>query len=183
MQHKPRGQILQSKCKALSCFVNHTFISGQLQKTFFLKIFCCESMFVTLTDLSLQGTQQFYHRAYMKIIRIYCYNNCICVTHWSNYKEPRTQTGMHTHTHRMEIPNFNSVQDGISVLGKAYMLSTLSLRSFPNVTFETVPMFIWLTMALSCPFKENHLTLPLWTPLFSRQSMVWCPWLCSVSGR
>ena len=33
---------------------------------------------------------------------------------------------------------FSSVQDGIYAL----MLSTLSLRSFPNVAFETVPMFV-----------------------------------------
>ena len=33
---------------------------------------------------------------------------------------------------------FSSVQDGISAL----MLSTLSLRSFPNVAFETVAMFV-----------------------------------------
>ena len=29
---------------------------------------------------------------------------------------------------------------------------------FPNVAFETVPMFVWLTVALSRPFKENRLT-------------------------
>ena len=33
---------------------------------------------------------------------------------------------------------FSSVKDGIYPL----MLSTLSLRSFPNVAFETVPMFV-----------------------------------------
>ena len=35
------------------------------------------------------------------------------------------------------------------------MHSTPSLRSFPNVAFGTVPMFVWLTMALSCPFKVH----------------------------
>ena len=48
-------------------------------------------------------------------------------------------------THRVQ---FSSVQDGISVLRKAHMRSTLSL-SFPNIAFETVPAFVWLTMALS----------------------------------
>ena len=33
---------------------------------------------------------------------------------------------------------FSSVQDGIHALGKAHMRSTLSLRSFPNVAFQTV---------------------------------------------
>ena len=64
----------------------------------------------------------------------------------------------------------SSVQGGICVLGKAHMHSTLSLRSFPNVTFETVPMFGWLTMALPCPFKEDRLALPLSIPLSSRWS-------------
>ena len=39
------------------------------------------------------------------------------------------------------------------------MHSTPSLQSFPNVAFETVPMFVWLTMALSHPFKEDCLAL------------------------
>ena len=54
----------------------------------------------------------------------------------------------------------SSVQDGIYALGKAHMRSTPSLRSFPNVAFETVPMFVRLTMALSRPFKEDRLALP-----------------------
>ena len=31
----------------------------------------------------------------------------------------------------------------------------------PNVASEAVPMFVWLTMALSRPFKEDRLLLPL----------------------
>ena len=50
---------------------------------------------------------------------------------------------------------FTSVQDGIYVLGNTYMCSTPYLRSFPNAAFEMVPMFVWLTMALSRPFKET----------------------------
>ena len=65
-------------------------------------------------------------------------------------------------------------------LGEAHMRSTTSLRSFPNDAFETVPMFVWLTMALSRPFKEDRRALPLSTPLSSRRSMVWCPWLCAL---
>ena len=53
-----------------------------------------------------------------------------------------------------------------------------SLRSFCNVAFETVPMFVWLTMALSRPLKEDHLAIPLSTSL-SRGLMVWCPWFCA----
>ena len=51
--------------------------------------------------------------------------------------------------------DFSSVQDGIYALGKAHMRSNPSLRSFPSVVFETVPMRVWLTMALSRPFKED----------------------------
>ena len=53
------------------------------------------------------------------------------------------------------------------------MRSTPSLRSFPNFAFERVPMFVWLTMALSRPFKEDRLALPLSTPLSSRR-LLWC---------
>ena len=65
------------------------------------------------------------------------------------------------------------------VLRKARMRSTPSLRSFPNVSFETVPVFVWLTMAPYRPFKEDSLALPLLTPLSSRRSMVWRLWLCA----
>ena len=37
---------------------------------------------------------------------------------------------------------FSSVQDDINALGKTHMRFTPSLRSFPNVAFETVPMFV-----------------------------------------
>ena len=36
---------------------------------------------------------------------------------------------------------FGLVQDGIYALGKAPYASILSLRSFPNVASETLPMF------------------------------------------
>ena len=55
------------------------------------------------------------------------------------------------------------------------MRSAPPLRIFPNIAFQTVPMFVWLTMALSRPFKEDRLALPLSAPLSSRLSMVWCP--------
>ena len=42
----------------------------------------------------------------------------------------------------------------------ARMRSTQSLRSFPNIAFKTVAMFVWLMMALSCPFKEDYPHLP-----------------------
>ena len=48
------------------------------------------------------------------------------------------------------------------------MCALCHLSSFPNVAFETVPMFIWLTMALYHSFKEDCLALPLSTPLSSR---------------
>ena len=37
---------------------------------------------------------------------------------------------------------FSSVQDGIYALLKAHVRSTPSLRSFPNVSLETVPMLV-----------------------------------------
>ena len=62
---------------------------------------------------------------------------------------------------------------------KAHMRSTPSLRGFPNVAFETLPTFVWLTMALARPFKEDCPALPLSTHHSTRRSVVWCPWLCS----
>ena len=66
----------------------------------------------------------------------------------------------------------SSVQDAIYVLKKALRCPTPSHRSFHSVAFNTVPMFVWLTIALSRPFKEDHLALPLCTPLSSRQMCV-----------
>ena len=90
---------------------------------------------------------------------------------------------------------FSSVQDGICALGKAHMHSTSSLRSSPAYPLKRFysssdwqwPSLIllkkiilrWLTMALSHPFKEDHLALSLSMPLSSKRSVVWRPWLCS----
>ena len=74
--------------------------------------------------------------------------------------------------HSDTMAQFSSVQDGISALGKAHMRATPSLRSFPNVASETVPVFVRLTMALSRRFKEDCLALPLSMSLSYRRSMV-----------
>ena len=60
------------------------------------------------------------------------------------------------------------------------MHTTPSLRSFPNVAFETVPMFVWLTMALSRPVKEDRLALPLSTPL---SYIAHCCWFKGTSSQ
>ena len=95
------------------------------------------------------------------------------------------------------VVQFSLVQAGISALRKANMHSITSLRSFPNVAFETVPMFVWLTMALSRPFKEDHLAVSLstllsgipkgscWSLLSSAvlcswADSLWSPLLCTV---
>ena len=133
----------------------------------------------------------------------------------------------HLQQQRFFPGEFLSVQDGVCMLRKAHMRFTL----FLNVAFQTVPVSIWLMMALSLRFKEYQvlpLSMPLsfrqllvlgfvpagsvWsassvhasllqvidgvmplalclqvvseglllsTPLSSRWSMVWCPWLCA----
>ena len=48
---------------------------------------------------------------------------------------------------------FSSVQDITQALGNAHRRSAPSLGSVPSVTFETIPMLIRLTMALSRPFE------------------------------
>ena len=67
---------------------------------------------------------------------------------------------------------FSSVQDAIYALRKAHIRYTPSLGSFLNVFFETVPMLVGLTKALSRPLKEGRRVVPLSTPLSSRRSMV-----------
>ena len=73
------------------------------------------------------------------------------------------------HIENRSSVQFSSAQDGIYALGKAHMRFTPSLRSFPNVALERVPMLVLLTMALSRPLKEDRWALPLSTPLFSRR--------------
>ena len=67
-------------------------------------------------------------------------------------------------------------------LGKALVHSTPSLRHFPNIAFETVPMSVCLMMAFSHPFNKDCWVLTLSMPFSSRQSMLWCPWLCAHTG-
>ena len=40
----------------------------------------------------------------------------------------------------------------------------LYIRSFSNVDFEAVPVFIWLTVSLSCPFLSSTSSLHRWPP-------------------
>ena len=68
-----------------------------------------------------------------------------------------------------------SEQDGIYALRKAHMQPPPppppSLRNSPNVAFETVLMFVCLTMAISF-FQIRLSSASLSTPLSSRRSMV-----------
>ena len=76
------------------------------------------------------------------------------------------------------------------------MRSSPFLRNFPSDVCETVPVLVWLTMALSRPFGEDHrafpffyaslfqsvdgvMSLALCPPLSPSPSMAWCPWLCA----
>ena len=74
-------------------------------------------------------------------------------------KQTDRQTNKQTDKDR-EIYRESSEQfkDGIYALEKARMRSTLSVRSFPIVAFETVPMSV----------RQYRLALPLSTPLSSR---------------
>ena len=77
-------------------------------------------------------------------------------------------------TERFSSIQFSSVQfKMVSMRSKPpiIMRYTPSLRSLPNVALETVPMFVWLAMAISRPFKEDRLALPLSVPLSSRSML------------
>ena len=73
---------------------------------------------------------------------------------------------------------------------KTHMRSTPSLRSFPNVAFQTVPVFVWLTMALVSSFEgrsssassfhasllqaiDGVLSLALWPQVVSQAQQRW----------
>ena len=66
---------------------------------------------------------------------------------------------MHTHTFVFlsTTVQLRSLQDGISVHGKAPKCTTMPLRSVPNISFATVPVFVWLTMALSFNIETEHM--------------------------
>ena len=55
----------------------------------------------------------------------------------------------------------------------------LHLRSLPNVAFEMIPMFVWLTTALSRPLKKDHLARPLHASLLQAIDGVMSLALCS----
>ena len=84
------------------------------------------------------------------------------------------------------FPKFVSVllEVGIIVLENAHIRSSLPFRSFLKVTLETVPMLVWLTIALSGPHSVDHRPLPFCTSLSRRWSTLWwCSWLSSSCWR
>ena len=82
-------------------------------------------------------------------------------THARTHARTHAYTHTHTHTHTFKNNNtktpkqqqqqqkaqLSSVQDGIYAFEEAHMRSTPSLGSFPNDAFETVSMFVWLTIS------------------------------------
>ena len=58
---------------------------------------------------------------------------------------------------------FRSVPNGASALGKAHMRSIPTLRSFPNLVFDSIVRLI--AMAPSRPFKEDCRAFSLSIPL------------------
>ena len=57
----------------------------------------------------------------------------------------------------------------VPALGKAHVhfLSSPPLRSFPDVAFEMVLVFVWLMVARSLPFEEDGLESMLWIVVLS----------------
>ena len=60
---------------------------------------------------------------------------------------------------------------------KTHFSSVLSPRSFPNISFQVVPVFIWLTVTISRPFRVRRWLLTFPRPPSTGRSMVWSPWL------
>ena len=62
--------------------------------------------------------------------------------------------------------------------GKTYTFHPVSQR-FPQRVWEKVPVFIGLTMALSCTSFQGRSSSAssFWAYFSSRRSIVWCPWV------
>ena len=95
---------------------------------------------------------------------------------WRECQPSRRQCSFHLSDRRQKEDSlhlFSSVQDGIYALGKAHRCFTPFLRRFANVTFETVPLFVWLRMALSRPSKKIISSFNLF-PCLSPPGDWWC---------
>ena len=66
-----------------------------------------------------------------------------CILHKKREAEEAPETWTY------DTKQLRSVPDGIYMLEKAHKCSAPSLRSFPSVALETVPVFVWLTVAFS----------------------------------
>ena len=81
---------------------------------------------------------------------------------------------------KVSTVQFSSVQDGICVLKNNNICTPPHLSEVsPTSLLKQVQCLSDVTMAVSHPFEEDHLVLPLSTSLSSRWSIVWCPWLCT----
>ena len=78
-----------------------------------------------------------------------------------------------THSSKRESDSPARLQS--SVLFTTHLLSIPSPGSSSVLPLKQFSMWVWLTMALSRPCKEDRWVLPQATPLTSRRSTVWCP--------
>ena len=137
------------------------FSVSLLCPAFFSPFYCQYTMNTCIVDLAMRIFK-------IKTISIYFYLLAVPPCFTANWIFPIKQG------------QFSSVQDGIYALGKDCMRATPSLRCFPIVGFETVPMLVWLTVALSSfQGRSSSASKPLSAPLSSKRSMVWCPWFCA----
>ena len=77
-------------------------------------------------------------------------------------------------SHRGFVAKFSSVQDGICTWKSPYICSPPCLTEVSPMLPLKVSVFPWLTMALSCPFKEDHIVIPF--PCLSPQGE-WCSYV------
>ena len=72
--------------------------------------------------------------------------------------------------------NFSSVQDGIAMCSEKPICTPPPLSKW--CLWNSSNVHLTDNGLLSHPFKEDRLALPFSTPLSSRWSIMWCPWLC-----
>ena len=102
----------------------------------------------------------------------------------SRSKYERIKFNMYDHSATFDNSCFHSVQVQFSsqwYLSVRERLPSLRWfpRRFPSAAFETVPVLVWLTIALSHPFKADRRPMPFLFLRFSQAMMVRCPWLCA----
>ena len=109
-----------------------------------------------------------------------------CVTSLSQNAQQRCSLRKALSASQQSKQDYHNLPPPVQFSSRWYLCAWKSPYALHPVSQKFPQRCLWngssvhlIMMALSRPFKEDHLVLPLSTPLSSRRSMVWCPWLCA----